>query len=302
MGLARSYRREEGDAQLSVSLLPGSISIEQPLPAPWRWSKDLRPSPSEQQRCKTLGTYWSSVNFAGWADDVWYPIPMLQHSLICPNPSGCGTAGCLDRISGQHPLVYLPWVLHEDAYSLLDLPLVTECTRARIWAVNQSKCRTEGHSADMENITGPLGFPEEDMTVGHHGWVQRWLGRPWCTLLVANHLLTALWRQESALDTWRDAYVYQRQGTWQRACLAGHTGHLSQRVVPTLCLKSICGRGPKAGLWSQNHLTLHDLSSLFYSSHCHTISCVLKKKKPNKPEKNMLNHFWFKPLIKSLVL
>lgn len=62
MGMAGSYRREEGDAQLRVSLLPSSISIKQPLLAPWRWSKDLSPGLSGQWSSTILGTLWSSIN------------------------------------------------------------------------------------------------------------------------------------------------------------------------------------------------------------------------------------------------
>lgn len=140
---------------------------------------------------------------------MYEPIPTLPSSCNCPSQlrPGRGTQPGLDfqGVGAQLGTT-------QRCIVSLDLQVVTDCLRARMWAVNQSIFHTEGHSPDMETVGGPrvpreatadvsgLGTEVAEELVTHLSGCRMLLDSSWPDCLLTEcflaHLLHGLLCQE----------------------------------------------------------------------------------------------------------
>lgn len=203
-------------------------------------------------------------------------MPSLQDSLICSNQPGLGTGQQpgLDFMRVLCPL----WVLLHDSSSLSDLPVITECPRVRIWAVNQSMCKTEGTIQMWRILCDPLNSLKETWQLVCHGVMAGYRDRgSW------GHCDSPLWlpktswlgKQKRALGLrcLKLLGVATPEAGDRASCLTGWVPRACQPVVSKPCPKE----HPWPGAWSWTRpacLSACTRSCLLCGSHGPKISCV----------------------------
>ena len=138
--------KRRGWRTVGVSLRPLLCHTGWPLPHKVRQGPQAWPHRAVEFSTPGLVGAWRCL-LSEW---VYEPVPTLPSSCNCPSQLRLGR--------GTQPGLDFQGVCAHSGTTqrcIISLDL-TECLRARMWAVNRSMYNTEGHGPDMETAGGPL--------------------------------------------------------------------------------------------------------------------------------------------------